>query len=117
MLISEAASKSGLSTETIRYYETVGIVPRVERLPNGNRHFTTENVEWLTLLYWLRKTGMPIKVMQHFAKLYNQGDHTIPERKKILLEHQSRLEERRNNIDQCSAILSHKLEIYRRFES
>ena len=116
MRISEAASKCGLSIDTIRYYEASGLVPNVHRGVDRQRRFSSENVEWLTLLYWLRETGMPMKVMQRFAKFYEYGDQTIPKRKEILLEHSKLLAKRRADLDRCEEILARKLEIYEEYE-
>lgn len=115
MLISEVASLSGLKIDTIRYYEAEGLVPNVGRGPDGRRQFSRENVEWLTLLYWLRETGMPMRVMQEFAALYAQGDQTIPARKEILLAHSRLLAKRRDDLDRCEAILARKVEIYEEY--
>ena len=115
MRISEAASRSGLKIDTIRYYEAEGLVPNVARGGDGQRRFSQENIDWLTLLYWLRETGMPMKVMQRFAALYAQGDETIPDRKELLLDHSRRLAKRRHDLDRCDEILARKLEIYEEY--
>lgn len=117
MRISEAASLSRLKIDTIRYYEAEGIVPDVARGSDGQRRFSSENVDWLTLLFWLRETGMPMKVMQQFAALYAQGDETILDRKEILLDHSRLLAKRRDDLDRCDEILARKLEIYEEFLS
>ena len=117
MRISEAASQSGLNTDTIRYYEAQGLVPNIARGSDGQRRFSLENVDWLTLLYWLRETGMPMKVMQEFASLYAQGNCTIAARKGILLEHSRRLAKRRDDLDRCEEALAHKIEIYEEYLS
>lgn len=116
MRIAEAAERSGLSIDTIRYYEKSGIVPEIDRGADGRRRFSSENVEWLTLLFWLRKTGMSTKVMSRFAALYREGDRTMPERKAILLTHAESLKERRAELDRCEEVLAHKLAIYRNLE-
>jgi len=112
MRISEAAARSGLKVDTIRYYEAQGLVPKVVRGPDGQRRFSPENVDWLTLLYWLRETGMPMKVMQQFAALYQQGDETISDRKNILLHHSRLLAKRRDDLDRCDEVLARKLDLY-----
>ncbi|MEP2724683.1 MULTISPECIES: MerR family transcriptional regulator [Hyphomicrobiales] len=117
MRISEAASRSGLNINTIRYYKAEGLVPNVGRGADGQRQFSHENVVWLTLLYWLRETGMPMKVMQEFALLYAQGNGTIAARKNILLAHSERLDKRRDDLDRCDEILTRKLEIYEEYLS
>ena len=114
MRISEAAARSGLNVDTIRYYEAEGLVPKVTRGPDGQR-FSPENVDWLTLLYWLRETGMSMKVMQQFASLYALGNATIPDRKSILLDHSRLLAKRRHDLDRCDEILAIKLEIYEEY--
>lgn len=115
MRISEAASESGLGIDTIRYYEAEGLVPNVARGPDGQRRFSKENVDWLTFLYWLRETGMPMKVMHEFAVLYAQGDETILERKAILLEHSELLMKRRHDLNRCEEVLARKLAIYEEY--
>jgi len=116
MRISEASTRSGLSADTIRYYEKSGIVPAIDRGPDGLRRFSPENVEWLTLLYWLRKTGMPMKEMHRFAALYREGNSTVPERKALLLKHAERLKKRRAELDTCEEVLAVKLAAYRNIE-
>ncbi|MCW3839078.1 MerR family transcriptional regulator [Micromonospora yasonensis] len=46
MRIGELAARAGTSTDTIRFYEKVGLVAG-RRLPNGYRDFPPETVEWL----------------------------------------------------------------------
>lgn len=112
MRIAEAALRSGLSVDTIRYYEKSGIVPEIQRGPDRQRRFSEENVDWLTLLFWLRETGMAMKTMYRFASLYQAGDHTIPERKQVLLAHAVHLKKRKADLDRCEEMLAYKLAIY-----
>lgn len=116
MRIAEAALRSGLSVDTIRYYEKSGIVPEIRRGPDRQRRFSQENIDWLTLLYWLRETGMPMKTMHRFASLYQAGDSTICERKQVLLVHAEHLKKRRADLDRCEQLLAHKLAIYKDIE-
>lgn len=111
-MISEAASRSGLSIDTIRFYERSGILPAVERGPDGNRRFSPETVDWLVLLASLRETGMPMKRMRRFAELYRNGDATVPERKELLIEHSAQLDRRRAALDKCADLLAYKLKRY-----
>ena len=113
MRIAEAAASSGLSIDTIRYYEKSGLVPGINRGADGQRRFSPENIDWLTLLYWLRETGMPMRTMYRFAELYRAGDHAMPERKKILQAHAEHLKKRRADLDRCEDVLARKLAFYR----
>jgi DNA-binding transcriptional MerR regulator len=112
MKISEAALQSGLSIDTIRYYERAGLVPAIARGADGVRRFSPKDLEWLVLLGHLRQTGMPLATMERFAAAYAQGDQTVPERRAILLEHQARLDARRAELERCAALLAKKLDLY-----
>lgn len=112
MRISEAASISGLSIDTIRYYEKLKLLPKIWRGSNGRRNFSAEHVEWLVLLSSLRETGMPMERMRHFAQLYQSGDETLSERRALLLDHAKQLEKRRAALDRCTELLAHKLKRY-----
>lgn len=116
MLIAEAAAACGLSIDTVRYYERSSMLPTIARSSDGHRRFSRENVDWLTVLYWLRATGMPMRVMRRYAVLVHSGDHTIPERKAILLEHGCQLARRREELDRCEALLAYKLSAYEEVE-
>lgn len=112
MRIAEAARDCGLSTHTIRYYEKSGMLPEIERGSDGHRYFSQENLDWLILLASLRETGMPTKKMAHFAGLYRKGDSTIPERKKMLSEHEKHLELQQARLAKCRKLLIYKLKRY-----
>ncbi|TPI45260.1 MerR family transcriptional regulator [Mesorhizobium sp. B2-9-1] len=112
MRISEAASTSGLSIDTIRYYEKAGLLPPVERGRDGKRRFSAVDVDWLVLLSSLRDTGMRMETMRYFACLYQRGNETIPERRRILLGHSEQLDKQRVVLDRCAEILAHKLKRY-----
>ena len=112
MRINEASKATGLSADTIRYYEKAGLLPPIRRDQSGHRWFSQDNVDWMIVLYWLRKTGMPMKVMFRYAALVHAGDHTIPERKSILSEHGKLLAARRSDLDRCDDLLAYKLAAY-----
>lgn len=112
MNISEAASRSGLSVSTIRYYEKLKLCPAVRRSASGKRHFTLVDVDWLILLSSLRETGMPLSQMRDFAELYEGGDATVIERKAVLIQHRQSLNKRQSELDRCRDILDQKLSKY-----
>ena len=112
MKIAEAAAKSGLSADTIRYYEKSGMLPVIERSADGYRRFKPSDIEWITLLFWLRETGMPMKQMRRFTILAKQGGNTTGERRQILLDHAEELKCRRAMLDKCEDVLAVKIASY-----
>ena len=112
MRIAEAARASGLSIDTIRFYEKSGLLPEIGRGSDGRRRFTPKAVDWLVLLGTLRETGMPMRTMRRFAELYRAGDSAMPERKAVLLTHAESLKQRRAALDRCEALLARKIALY-----
>jgi MerR family transcriptional regulator, aldehyde-responsive regulator len=116
MNIRDAATQSGLSIDTIRFYEKAGMLPAVPRDGRGWRRFDGGLVDWLRNLERLRATGMPLRDVRAFAVLVHTTDAAKPgaaeERLVILRRHAERLEQRRRDIAACQAFLDHKINVY-----
>lgn len=112
MRISEASKACGLSVHTIRFYEKSAMLPEIERGGDGHRRFTPRHIEWLTLLYWLRETGMPLKQMRRFTTLAKAGDAGLTERRKILADHAETLKAKRAMLEKCESVLAIKIASY-----
>ena len=69
--LQEVVERSGLSEHTLRYYERIGLLNRVERdRSSGHRRYTAEDVQKIETLACLRTTGMSIEDMRrYFAQL------------------------------------------------
>lgn len=112
MKIAEAAQACGLSAHTIRFYEKSGMLPEIERSADGHRRFTPRLIEWLTLLYWLRETGMSLAQMRRFTALAKEGDAGVTERRQILADHAKTLKAKRAILEKCESILAIKIASY-----
>lgn len=112
MRITEAAKACGLTAYTIRFYEKSGMLPMIERGADGHRRFTPPQIEWLTLLYWLRETGMPMEQMRRFTSLAKSGDAGIPARRQILTGHAKTLKTKRKILEKCECVLAIKIASY-----
>lgn len=110
----EAAAYSGFSLDTLRYYERIGLLPRIRRTPSGRRSFTDVDLKWLALLRCLRDTGMPIGEMQQFVRLMQDGQGTTEERLAVLLAHQRRVQEHIARLQQHLGQIRDKIDIYQR---
>ena len=62
--IKGAASRTGLTAYTIRFYEKEGLLTSVPRDEQGRRVFDENDLDWLGYLTCLRLTGMPIAAMR-----------------------------------------------------
>ncbi len=91
LTISAAAEASGLSVDTLRYYEKEGLtLDPPDRSASGQRRYTESDVRWLGTLVMLRKTGMPIRDVRAFVALYRKNG-SEQERMDILTKHRERV--------------------------
>jgi DNA-binding transcriptional MerR regulator len=109
LTIQQVADQTGLSIDTLRYYERIELIEPVGRTESGHRRYTSQDLAWIDLLIRLRETGMPLAQMVHFARLRRQGDATLTERRLMLEQHQRALEARMRTTEQHMAALQHKI--------
>lgn len=109
----EAADKCGLSQYTLRWYERIGLLERVERGSDGRRRFSEADVSWLLLLTKLRATGMPVRDMQRYAELVRSGAGKL-ERLELLQRHRGFVRQAIAEREECLQLLDGKIRSYRR---
>ncbi len=86
MTIGEASEKTGLSADTLRYYEKIGLIPPVPRRENGLRDYGAETIKLVALIQRLKETGMQLETIQAYLRLAMLGSSTREERRELLLE-------------------------------
>ncbi|MFD4198436.1 MULTISPECIES: MerR family transcriptional regulator [Amycolatopsis] len=112
--IAEAARRSGLSIDTLRYYERIKLLDPPARDTAGRRAYSDADLAWLEFLTKLRTTGMPIKMMREYAQLRAAGDASAGRRRAILLEQRRSVAERIAELQACMDVLNYKIENYDR---
>jgi DNA-binding transcriptional MerR regulator len=103
---------TGLSKYTLRYYEKENLVKNVARDEQGYRKYSKKNLEWITFLLKVKETGMPINSPKRYADLMKKGDETIPERKSILRDHQKRILQEKDELNQALDVIEQKFKMY-----
>jgi DNA-binding transcriptional MerR regulator len=111
--ISQVAEKSGLTAHTLRWYERIGLLDRVERGPDGRRRFSETDLEWVMLLNNLRTTGMSVRDMQRYAELVRSGGGEA-ERVTLLEQHRELVLGSLAQQEACLRVLDRKIKTYRR---
>ena len=109
LTIKQVSQQTGLSIDTLRYYERIGLLEPVGRAQNGHRRYTQHDIAWIDLLIRLRNTGMPRAQMVRFAQLRRQGSATATERRIMLEQHQYSLEQHMQELEQHMAALQQKI--------
>jgi DNA-binding transcriptional MerR regulator len=112
MRIGELAKRSGLSVDTIRYYERIGLLPRAARDGANRRDYDREVMAWVAFLRRLKTTGMPLREMQRYAALRAAGAGTEAERRALLVRHRASVRQRLTELQDCLSALDDKIAGY-----
>lgn len=91
MNIGDAASASGVSAKLIRYYESIGLVPRAARTETGYRVYTDTEVHLLRFIKRARSLGFSIKRIQALVGLWRNKRRASAEVKQVALAHVAEL--------------------------
>ncbi|MET8447572.1 MerR family transcriptional regulator [Streptomyces sp. NPDC005209] len=112
LTIAQVVERTGLSHDTLRYYEKAGLIERVGRTSGNQRRYRAADLAWLEFLLRLRETGMSIADMQRFAGLRAKGDATVADRLAMLREHRAGLAERIRALRRNASALDDKIDHY-----
>jgi len=112
MKIAEVSEEYGLSADTLRYYERVGLIPPVNRTDSGIRDYNELDLRRVDFIKCMRKAGLPIDVLTEYMELLQQGDSTVEARKEILIHQRDELANRMEEMQETLDLLNHKIEVY-----
>src|SRR5919109_5158299 len=112
LTIQGAATETGLSADTLRYYEKIGLLPGIARSQSGHRRFSEDDLGWIRFLQRLRATGMPIEEIHRYGELMRAGDQTSAERRQILETHRARIVREIGMLNDALELLDRKIAHY-----
>jgi DNA-binding transcriptional MerR regulator len=110
---AEASERTGLSLDTLRYYERLGLFGPVRRTAGGKRIYTERDVAWVRLLVCLRRAGLGISDLQRFmGRLRDRpnGNSGVVE---LLESHRARLRDEIAKMNLALGVLDDKIAHYR----
>ena len=112
MRIMEVSEQYEISSDTLRYYERIGLSPPVHRNENGIRDYNELDLRRVEFIKCMRSARLPVEVLIEYVGLVQQGDHTIGTRKEILKEQRELLAARMKEMQKTLDLLDHKIEVY-----
>jgi len=108
--IKEAAAQAGLTEDTVRYYEKIGLLGRAERKPNRHRVYRPEDVETMKMIACFKKTGMSLESMKPYLRLSRGDDLSAhPELHAMMEEHKQKIEHQIASLQQIVDFLESQL--------
>ena len=94
MKIAEVSKEYGLSADTLRYYERIGLLPNVTRTASGIRDYSEQDCARVQFVKCMRAASVSIEALIEYMALYDQGDSTLEARKTLLEEQRALVEQR-----------------------
>jgi DNA-binding transcriptional MerR regulator len=111
--IAAAAEQTGLTADTLRYYERDGLMLRaVTRGSSGHRQYNEHDIGWIRLITKLRSTGMPIRDVRRYADLVRAGDGNERERLELLQAHRRVVLARLAEVQDHLGAIDYKIGLY-----
>jgi DNA-binding transcriptional MerR regulator len=112
MKIQEVSDRFGISSDTLRYYERIGLIPHVNRTDSGIRDYNDLDIRRVDFIKCMRSAGLPLEVLIEYMGLVQQGDITVETRKEILKEQRASLAARIAEMQKTLDLLDHKIQVY-----
>lgn len=116
MKIGELSERTGLSIDTIRYYEKLGLIPAPWRNSGGTRVYDPEILGWVSFLKALKSTGMSLVDMQAYASMRARGNSTAAPRRLMLERQREIVQARIAEFQACLDTLDYKIANYHEIE-
>jgi MerR family transcriptional regulator, copper efflux regulator len=118
MRIGELTERAGVTQRTVRYYESIGLLPPGEREGHGHHYYTEETLARLRKIDQLKKLGLSLEEIGEVIDLYFIDPSGIQPKQKVLAILRRHLEEADHKIgslQQFRAELQGNIERFERF--
>lgn len=110
MNIKEVSERLDIPKETLRYWESNGLIPEVPRNSSGYRDYTENEVKWALFIKVMRKAGMSVESLIEFVDLFRSKNDNRAAQKALIQEQYDSLIEKRQELDKTINYLAYKLD-------
>lgn len=110
--IAEASAVTGVSIDTLRYYERAGVLPDIGRTDCGRRAYVEDDLGWIVFVRRLRSTGMSMRHIGEYTAMVRAGDGTIAQRRSMLEDHRTTVAAAIDELTVALRVLDNKIAHY-----
>ena len=110
MNIGEAAAETGITAKSIRYYESIGLMPAAGRTQGGYRQYTDKDVQTLHFIRRARNLGFTVAEVEDLLSLYRDRERASADVKEIAEQHIADLDKKVAELEGMRATLIHLVE-------
>lgn len=107
LIIGEAATVSGLSAKTIRYYEDIGLIGPAARTAGGYRAYSENDVQTLIFLRRARGLGFSVEDCRSLLSLYRDKSRASADVKALAQRRIGEIEEKIVELQSMKDTLDH----------
>ncbi|MBH48138.1 MAG: transcriptional regulator [Halobacteriovorax sp.] len=98
LTIGQLSKKCGITVETIRFYESKGLIPTPSRADNGYRYYVHESIDTLKFIQTIKSLGYSLNEIKELLPIHK--DKNQVQLKKTLTEKLGMITTLLNNIEQ-----------------
>ena len=118
MRIGELTQQANVTPRTVRYYESIGLIPPGERVGTGQRFYTGQTVARLKKIEQLKQLGLSLEEIGSLIELYfadPTGRQPKLEVLALLREHLASTESRLGELEQFRAEIKANIDRFERW--
>lgn len=116
MTIKTVSRRTGLSADTLRYYEKIGLIGKIRR-KSGIRDYDENDIKVIEFIKCMRSVNMPIENLIEYVNLVSKGDETVGERKNMLIKQRENVILKMNEMQSVLERLDYKIKKYETLEA
>lgn len=109
--IGDIAKRFGLNPRTIRYYETIGILPKARRIESGYRVYDDKAIETLEFILKAKTLGLKLEEIKEIINLHEKGEIPCECTKEFIRNKISEIEDKITNLTELKKRLAELLKI------
>lgn len=111
--IGEVSARTGLSVDTLRFYEREGLFPPPRRSAGGHRSFSADDLAWIGICKRLRASGMPLPEIARYAEMVRAGAGNEATRLELLQRHETDVRAQIAVLEDALEVISTKVAAYK----
>lgn len=108
--INEVSQQFNLSIDTLRYYEKIGLLDKVDK-ENGIRNYKEKDLERLEFIVCMKQSGMTLETIRQYFELLTEGDKTLEGRLELLEKQQIAALKQMNELQKSMNYLEFKINL------
>lgn len=108
---AQVAERTGLSQDTLRYYEREQLIGPVDRTSGGHRQYSDGDLAWIGIITCLRDAGLGIAELRRFTELLRM-ERDPGDKVAFLRARRQELQDQRRRLSAALVVLDEKIAHY-----